>query len=75
MGFEDFGLFFGNPDFVKYAESYGARGYRIEKTGELAETLSRCLNREGVHLIEVPVDYSENDRVFNRELKEMVCPL
>jgi acetolactate synthase-1/2/3 large subunit len=75
MGFEDFGLFFGNPDFVKYAESYGAYGYRIEKTDELAELLSRCLNREGVHLIEVPVDYSENDRVFNRELKEMVCPL
>jgi acetolactate synthase-1/2/3 large subunit len=74
MGFEDFGLSFGNPDFVRYAESYGARGYRIEKTADLQALLSRCLNEEGVHLIEAPIDYTENDRVFNRELKEMVCP-
>lgn len=75
MGFEDFGLFFGNPDFVKYAESYGARGHRVEKTADLRPLLSRCLNEGGIHLIESPIDYGENDRVFNRELKEMVCPL
>lgn len=74
MGFDDFGLFFGNPDFVKYAESYGAKGYRVEKTDNLKELLSKCLDQEGIHLIELPIDYSENDRVFNRELREMVCP-
>src|SRR6195256_972558 len=37
--FADFGLTFGNPDFVKYAESYGAKGSRVESTSELLPTL------------------------------------
>ncbi len=66
----NFGLDFGNPDFVKYAESYGANGYRIEATEDLLSTLQKCHREPGVHVIEVPVDYSENDRILNHEIKE-----
>ncbi len=68
-GFEDFGLSFGNPDFVRYAESYGAHGHRVKKVGELKETVRECCRAGGVHLIEVPVDYSENQRVLIDELQ------
>ncbi len=69
MGFEDYGLSHGNPDFVAYAESYGATGHTLEKGEQLEEVLSRCLNGKGVHLIEVPIDYSENHKVFSKEIK------
>ena len=70
MGFKDFGLDYGNPDFVKYAESYGAQGYRVSSAAELLPMLERCHQEPGVHVIEVPVDYSENDRILNHEIKE-----
>lgn len=75
MGFPSFGLDFGNPDFVKYAEAYGAKGWRVASADGLKETLSRCLAEKGVHLVDVPVDYSENVRVFTKELKEKTCLL
>ena len=59
-GFPDWGLEFGNPDFVAYAESYGAKGYRVKRTEELLETLETCLSEGGVNVIECPVDYAEN---------------
>lgn len=61
---------FGNPDFVQYANSYGATGHRLESTDSLVPMLEHCLNSPGVHLIEVPIDYSDNDRILNREIKE-----
>jgi acetolactate synthase-1/2/3 large subunit len=70
MGFADFGLDFKNPDFVKYAESYGARGHRVESTAQLAPLLKECLEAGGVHLVDLPVDYGNNDRILNRELPE-----
>jgi len=69
MGFDDWGLEFGNPDFVKYAESYGAHGHRIESAGHLTEVLAHSLEAPGVHLIDCPVDYSDNDRILNDEIK------
>jgi len=74
-GFPVFGLDFGNPDFVKYAESYGAYGTRIERTGQLVEELQAAFDKGGVHLIEVPIDYSENETVFLEELKSRTCIL
>ena len=71
MGLAPFGLDYGNPDFVKYAESYGARGYRVASADELLPLLRECNESAGVHLIEIPVDYSENDRILNREIKEL----
>ena len=70
MGFKDFGLDYGNPDFVKYAESYGATGHRVGSSEELLPLLNSCLDSEGVHLIDIPIDYSDNDRILNREVKE-----
>src|SRR3954449_13266766 len=68
--FPDFGLTFGNPDFVKYAESYGAKGSKVGSTGDLIPTLERAFKSGGVHLISVPIDYSENTRVLVDELRE-----
>jgi acetolactate synthase-1/2/3 large subunit len=68
MGFTDFGLDFKNPDFVKYAEAYGVNGVRIERTEDFLPALKRALDTPGVHVLDVPIDYSEN-RVFTRELE------
>lgn len=51
---------FGNPDFVKYAESFGARGYAVERAADLLPILSEALAGDGVSIIACPVDYSEN---------------
>ncbi|MEX0281891.1 MAG: acetolactate synthase large subunit [Arenibacterium sp.] len=71
MGFEDWGLSYGNPDFVAYAESYGATGHRIDTAAALRDTLDHCLSTKGVHLIDCPVDYSENDEILNQKIKEL----
>ena len=71
MGFADFGLDVGNPDFVKYAESYGAHGHCIENAAQLVQKMEKCHNSPGVHVIDVPVDYSDNDRVLHREIAEL----
>ncbi len=51
---------FGNPDFVKYAESFGADGYRISSADELLPTLEKALASDGVSIIACPVDYAAN---------------
>lgn len=68
MGFDSFGLGFGNPDFVALASAYGAHGVRVERTEDFLPTLQTSLDTPGVHVIDVPIDYSEN-RVFTRELE------
>ena len=75
MGFPNWGLDFGNPDFVKYAESYGAHGHRVASAEGLAPLLERCYQAGGVHLVEAPMDYSENDRILNHEIKELSAKL
>ncbi|KBZ68125.1 acetolactate synthase large subunit [Mycobacterium colombiense] len=57
---------FNNPDVVKYAESFGAKGYRISHAEELLPTLRTALDDDGVSLISCPVDYSENLRLTDR---------
>ena len=73
--FPDFGLTFGNPDFVKYAESYGAQGWRVNATEDLVPTLEQAFSAGGVHLVAVPIDYSENTRVLIEELRNRVPEL
>lgn len=68
-GFPDFGMSFGNPDFVRYAEAYGAKASRISTVEELIPTLEAAFAGGGVHLVEVPIDYSENTRVLVDELR------
>jgi acetolactate synthase I/II/III large subunit len=71
--FADFGMTFGNPDFVKYAEAYGAKGTRVEAVGELRPALEAAFAGGGVHLLSVPIDYSENKRVLVDELRQRVA--
>jgi acetolactate synthase-1/2/3 large subunit len=70
--FEDFGLTFGNPDFVKYAESYGASGSRVESTADFVPTLNAAFEAGGVHIVTVAIDYSENKKVLVDELRDRV---
>ncbi|HXL29078.1 MAG TPA: acetolactate synthase large subunit [Bradyrhizobium sp.] len=67
-GFSDFGLGFGNPDFVSYAKSYGAKGSRVGNAAEFATVLETAFLDGGVHLVVAPIDYSENMRVLVHEL-------
>lgn len=75
MKFANFGMDMGNPDFVKYAESYGAKGWRPNSVAELRSMFQRTLDEPGVHLIDLAIDYSDNDRVLNREIKELSAKL
>ena len=65
---------FNNPDFVKYAQSFGAKGYRIEKGEDLLPTLKTALADNTVSIIDCPVDYSENLKL-TAKLGEMICPV
>jgi acetolactate synthase I/II/III large subunit len=67
-GFPDFGMTFGNPDFVTYAKAYGMKGARVEGADGLAPALEAAFAAGGMHLVAVPVDYSENTRVLVEEL-------
>jgi acetolactate synthase-1/2/3 large subunit len=67
--FADWGLTFGNPDFVKYAEAYGAAGAIVGSTDELIPMLEGAFKAGGVHLVACPIDYSENTRVLVDELR------
>lgn len=71
MGFKDYGLEFNNPDFVKYAESYGASGHRVGSDSELPATLEAAFTQGGVHLIDLPVDYSLNAAILFEEIPKL----
>ena len=75
LGFPDYGLTFSNPDFVTYAQSYGATGHRIERSADLVSLLNAAFEAGGVHLVDLPVDYSENKKVLIDELGAKVCEL
>ncbi|MFT7294426.1 MAG: acetolactate synthase-1/2/3 large subunit [Pseudohongiellaceae bacterium] len=65
---------FKNPDFVKYAESFGAKGYRVESADELLPTIYKAVADNTVVIIDVPVDYSENMKLTEK-LGNLVCPI
>ena len=73
VGFNEFGLDFKNPDFVKYAESFGAHGYRPESDAEFQSVFEKALNSKGVHIIDLPIDYSLNHSILNVLLQESKC--
>jgi acetolactate synthase-1/2/3 large subunit len=68
MDFDDFGLDYGNPDFVKYIEAYGGKGHRIKAAKELLPLIQSCMAEPAVHLIDIAIDYSENDEILNNQL-------
>jgi len=65
---------FQNPDFVKYAESFGAKGYRVEKTSDLASILKQALTDNTVSIIDCPVDYAENMKL-TQKLQDLTSSL
>jgi len=75
MTFDEFGLDYRNPDFVKYAQSYGAKGWRVDSADILIPMVESCLNNPGVHVIDCPVDYSQNDKTLNQTIAELSAKL
>ena len=65
---------FANPDFVKYAESFGAKGYRVNSVDELVPTLEQAIADDTVVIVDCPVDYTENMKL-TQKLGELVCPI
>jgi len=65
MGFEYFGLNYTNPDFITYAESYGATGHRPDSVNSFESILTECLESKGVHVIDLPIDYDLNHSILN----------
>ncbi|MFT7470980.1 MAG: acetolactate synthase-1/2/3 large subunit [Kiritimatiellia bacterium] len=70
MGMKDYGLEFGNPDFVLYAQAYGAKGYRLTSANELVPKIQLGFESGGVHLIEVPIDYGDSYQVLLKDAAE-----
>jgi acetolactate synthase-1/2/3 large subunit len=73
LNFENFAMDLSNPDFGKYAESFGVKGMRVERGETLARTLSRAFQADEAALVECPIDYSVNYDVFSVELGRIVC--
>lgn len=73
MGFENFGLEYKNPNFVSYAESFGAFGYRPNSCEEFVTLLEKVINTKGIHLIDLSIDYSLNHTILNELLKNKAC--
>ncbi len=65
---------FTNPDFVMYAESFGAKGYKINSADELIPTILQAKKDNTVVIIDCPVDYSENMKLTEK-LGNLVCPI
>ena len=65
---------FTNPDFVKYAESFGAKGIRVESAGDLVPAVKQAAADNTITVIDRPVDYSENMKL-TAKLGELVCPI
>ena len=65
---------FTNPDFVKYAEAFGAKGYRVEASDELVPILKDAFNQQVPSVIDCPVDYTENLRL-TEALGQLTCPI
>jgi acetolactate synthase-1/2/3 large subunit len=67
-------LDFGNPDFMKLAESFGWQGIYVDKSSELAGALERTFETPGPSLLVIPIDYRENNLLTER-LGNIVCPI
>lgn len=75
MGFRSFGLDYSNPDFVRYAESYGAVGMKVNDGDSLSELLQTAFSQKGPVVIECPIDYSVNYETFSKEIEHLVCEI
>lgn len=74
-GFGSFGLDYTNPDFVRYAESYGAAGMKVNRGDALSDVLKRAFSLKKPVLIECPIDYSVNYETFSKEIENLICDI
>ena len=65
---------FKNPDFIQYAASFGAKGYRVTRAPDLVPILEQALADNTVAIVDCPVDYAENMRLTKR-LKTLTSPI
>ena len=65
---------FGNPDFVKFAESMGLKGYRVKSADDLIPTLKLALEQPVPTVIDCPVDYAENIK-FSQKAGDLSCQI
>ena len=65
---------FTNPDFVKYAEAFGAKGYRVSASDELVPILNEAFEQKVPSVIDCPVDYSEYLKLTDK-LGQLTCPI
>jgi len=72
-GFTNFGLDLGNPDFPKFAESFGAAGFRVRERDDLSEVLREAFSLNRPAVVECPIDYSVNYATFSQELANLQC--
>lgn len=72
-GFTDFGLDVRNPDFARFAESFGAAGFRVREGDNLSEVLLEAFALKRPAVVECPIDYSVNYETFSRELANLQC--
>lgn len=77
MNLKDYGLSFSNPDFEKLAESFGASGHgkKIKSVADFEKCLKEVINSKGIHIIELPIDYSENNTYFGTDLAKKIKEL
>jgi acetolactate synthase-1/2/3 large subunit len=73
--FGSFGLDYGNPDFVRYAGSFGAIGMKVKKGDDLSAVLREAFSLKKPVVVECPVDYSVNYETFSQELGNVVCEM
>ena len=71
---KDFFVRFNNPDFVKLAESFGVKGYRVSSEDELEPILKDALDQNFPAIVDCPVDYSEN-LLLSEKLGGLICPM
>jgi acetolactate synthase-1/2/3 large subunit len=74
-GFPAFGMDLQNPDFVAYARTFGVRGQRPESAAAFLPMLREALARPGVDLLEVPISYAEDDRIFHEHIPKLSAQL
>jgi acetolactate synthase I/II/III large subunit len=72
-GFASFGLDYGNPDFSRFAESFGAAGFRVREGDDLSDVLREAFSFKRPAVVECPIDYSVNYSTFSQELANFRC--
>jgi acetolactate synthase-1/2/3 large subunit len=71
--YPSYGMDLGNPDFVAYARSYGARGHRPQSSDAFLPLLREALDTPGVDVVEVPIDYRDDDRILNEDIPRLAA--